>query len=197
MNRPKSTLPSPEFVFALPRSDEELTSDKLALETACGGHAAGVNIINSVVKEIYLSIHPTEAVPQFLWKLIPSFFHFSLSCRCLKDFNTIRHGSPESSVSRRIFSDHWNVSQAPFAGDIIWEHLSVDNESWWVRAVLINTLLFIFVLFLTTPAVVLSTLQELEASVGEQFIFPNCLFLEKKKRRLSCLGLGDFIFNII
>lgn len=85
--------------------------------------------------------------------------------RCLKDFNTIRHGSPESSVSRRIFSDHWNVSQAPLAGDIIWEHLSVDNESWWVRAVLINTLLFIFVLFITTPAVVLSTLQELEASV--------------------------------
>ncbi|RMX39015.1 hypothetical protein pdam_00019526 [Pocillopora damicornis] len=78
-----------------------------------------------------------------------------------------RHGSPESSVSRRIFSDHWNVSQAPFAGDIIWEHLSVDNESWWVRAVLINTLLFIFVLFLTTPAVVLSTLQELEASVAK------------------------------
>lgn len=90
------------------------------------------------------------------------------------------------------------MSQAPLAGDIIWEHLSVDNESWWVRAVLINTLLFIFVLFVTTPAVVLSTLQELEASVGEQFIFPNCLFLEKKKKAvLSCLGLGDCIFKII
>ena len=78
------------------------------------------------------------------------------------------------------------MSQAPLAGDIIWEHLSVDNESWWVRAVLINTLLFIFVLFITTPAVVLSTLQELEASVGEQFIFSK-LFIPWKKKKERCL----------
>ncbi|KAJ7357865.1 Transmembrane protein 63C [Desmophyllum pertusum] len=87
--------------------------------------------------------------------------------RCLKDFNTVRHGSPESSVSRKIFSDHWNVTLAPVAGNIIWEHLSVDHESWWARAVIINTLLFIFVLFLTTPTVILSTLQEVEASIAE------------------------------
>ena len=80
----------------------------------------------------------------------------------------MKHGSPESSVSRKIFSDHWNVSRAPVAGDVIWEHLSVDHESWWARAVLINTLLFIFVLFLTTPTVALSTLHELEASIGQQ-----------------------------
>jgi len=60
------------------------------------------------------------------------------------------------------------VARAPVAGDIIWEHLSVDHESWWARAVLINTLLFIFVLFLTTPTVALSTLHELEASIGQQ-----------------------------
>ena len=71
-------------------------------------------------------------------------------------------------MSRKIFSDHWNVARAPVAGDIIWEHLSVDHESWWARAVLINTLLFIFVLFLTTPTVALSTLHELEASIGQQ-----------------------------
>lgn len=87
--------------------------------------------------------------------------------RCLKDFNTVKHGSPESSVSRKIFSDHWNVARAPVAGDVIWEHLSVDHESWWARAVLINTLLFIFVLFLTTPTVALSTLHELEASIAK------------------------------
>lgn len=89
-------------------------------------------------------------------------------CRCLKDFNTIKHGSPESSVSRKIFCDHWNVTIAPLAGNIIWEHLSVDHESWWARAVIINTLLLIFVLFLTTPTVVLSTINELQASIGEE-----------------------------
>ena len=47
----------------------------------------------------------------------------------------------------------------------------MDHESWWARAVLINTLLFIFVLFLTTPTVVLSTLHELEASIGKQPFF--------------------------
>ena len=78
------------------------------------------------------------------------------------------------------------MREAPVAGGIIWEHLSVDHESWWVRAVLINTLLFIFVLFLTTPAVVISTIQELEASVGEQMLF-NFLFPEKKRFLLfSC-----------
>ena len=87
--------------------------------------------------------------------------------RCLKDFNTVKHGSPESSVSRKIFCDHWNVTDAPLSGNIIWEHLSVDHESWWARALLINSLLFIFVLFLTTPAVVLTTLRELKASIGE------------------------------
>ena len=87
--------------------------------------------------------------------------------RCLKDFNTVKHGSPESSVSRKIFSDHWNVKVAPLSGNIIWEHLSVDNESWWARALLINSLLFIFVLFLTTPTVILSSIQELEATIGE------------------------------
>lgn len=88
--------------------------------------------------------------------------------RCLKDFNTVKHGSPESSVSRKIFSDHWNVMLAPLSGNIIWEHLSVDHESWWARALFINTLLFIFVLFLTTPTVILSTIQELEASIAEK-----------------------------
>ena len=90
------------------------------------------------------------------------FFH-----HLLKDFNTVKHGSPESSVSRKIYSDHWNVKVAPLSGNIIWEHLSVDNESWWARALLINTLLFIFVLFLTTPTVILSSIQELEATIGE------------------------------
>ena len=88
--------------------------------------------------------------------------------RCLKDFNTVKHGSPESSVSRKIFCDHWNVTIAPVAGNVIWEHLSVDHESWWARALFINTLLFIFVLFLTTPAVVLSSIKEVEATIGEQ-----------------------------
>ncbi|XP_068688040.1 CSC1-like protein 2 [Montipora foliosa] len=88
--------------------------------------------------------------------------------RCLKDFNTVKHGSPESSVSRKIFCDHWNVTIAPLAGNIIWEHLSVGHESWWARALFINSLLFIFVLFLTTPAVVLSTLQQLKASIAEK-----------------------------
>ena len=62
---------------------------------------------------------------------------------------------------------------APVAGNVIWEHLSVDHESWWARALFINTLLFIFVLFLTTPAVVLSSIKEVEASIGEQKCYRN------------------------
>jgi len=86
--------------------------------------------------------------------------------RCLKDFNIIKHGSPESSVSRKIFSDHWNVKTAPNSADIIWEHLSVDPESWWARTLIINIVLLIFVLFITTPTVMISAVYQIKASIG-------------------------------
>ena len=105
---------------------------------------------------------------------IPIFTHFPSVCqtkssrwlhRCLQDFNLVKHGSPESSVSRKIFSDHWNVSQAPIPGNIMWDHLTVDPESWWARALIINILLLIFVMFVTTPSVLLTSFQEIEAAV--------------------------------
>ena len=69
-------------------------------------------------------------------------------------------------MSRRDFLDNAKVSKAPLPGDIIWEHLSADNKNFCFRAWPINTALFIFVLFFTTPTVALSTLQELKAIIG-------------------------------
>jgi hypothetical protein len=104
------------------------------------------------------SIHTSHLFPQAKTSLLKR-------SRCLKDFNIIKHGSPESSVSRKIFSDHWNVAVAPNAGDILWDHLSVDPESWWARALIINIVLFIFVLFVTTPTVMIAMVYQIKTYI--------------------------------
>lgn len=166
------------FAFARLRSDEELTPKKSALKTVYSGL---LTLSTQLINQVIFQYLPQKQDHSFFGNL-STFFHFSLPRRCLEDFKTIRHGCPlswpcscledfntksESSVSRRVFLDNLKVSKAPLAGDIIWEHLSVGNKCWWVRAVLINTSLFGFVLIFTTPAVVLSSLQELKATIGE------------------------------
>jgi calcium permeable stress-gated cation channel len=51
---------------------------------------------------------------------------------------------------------NWVLSYAPAPQDIFWENLSSDPINWYVKWVLVNTFLFIFLFFLTTPLVVLN-----------------------------------------
>ncbi|KAG8514351.1 Calcium permeable stress-gated cation channel 1 [Galemys pyrenaicus] len=89
----------------------------------------------------------------------------------------------QSSVTTVVKSHQWRVSLAPHPKDIIWKHLSVRRFHWWARFVLINTSLFFLFFFLTTPAIIMNTIdmynvtrpiENLQSPVVTQF-FPSLL----------------------
>ena len=57
---------------------------------------------------------------------------------------------PKSSLSSILKPQNWNVSYAPVPDDIYWENLG-SSRFWWIKYLAANTVLFIFLLFLSTP----------------------------------------------
>ncbi|EZA60651.1 hypothetical protein DMN91_007488 [Ooceraea biroi] len=55
----------------------------------------------------------------------------------------------------------WIVEYAPMPSDIFWENLSIPRPCWYLNAVLINFALGIILFFLTTPAVIVTTVNKL------------------------------------
>ncbi|XP_062850753.1 CSC1-like protein 1 [Trichomycterus rosablanca] len=127
----------------------------------------------------------------------------SMAAYILKDFNALDCGSGEitgegmvrkmscgcgrepqpSSCSECLKVKNWKVSYAPHPNNIHWENLSVQGLKWWSRCMLLNILLFIMLFFLTTPSIIISTLDKfkvtqpiyyLKSAVISQF-FPTLL----------------------
>ncbi|XP_043840226.1 calcium permeable stress-gated cation channel 1 isoform X2 [Dromiciops gliroides] len=78
----------------------------------------------------------------------------------LKDFQWVHCGKTpqQSSVTSVVQSHKWRIFYAPHPKDILWEHLSIRGFYWWVRFLLLNTFLFILIFFLTTPSIVINTM---------------------------------------
>ncbi|KAG7159503.1 calcium permeable stress-gated cation channel 1-like isoform X2 [Homarus americanus] len=72
-------------------------------------------------------------------------------CDCLKI-------PPTSSVSVELKPHNWIIRVAPAPEDIYWGNLSVTNRHWWLKAVLLNLILFVVLFFLTTPFVLINVL---------------------------------------
>jgi len=68
---------------------------------------------------------------------------------------------PSSSVSCHLKPHNWHIQFAPSPKDIYWENLSVPSSYWYVKAVLINFILFLVLFFLTTPAIVVNFLDNM------------------------------------
>uniref|UniRef100_A0A4W4HR63 Transmembrane protein 63A n=1 Tax=Electrophorus electricus TaxID=8005 RepID=A0A4W4HR63_ELEEL len=93
-------------------------------------------------------------------------------------------GEPQSSsTSEHLKVKKWRVSYASHPNNIYWENLSVKGLCWWSRCLLINILLFILLFFLTTPSIIISTMDKfnvtkpiyyLNSAVISQF-FPTLL----------------------
>ncbi|XP_054826740.1 calcium permeable stress-gated cation channel 1 isoform X2 [Eublepharis macularius] len=83
-----------------------------------------------------------------------------MTATILKDYSRTRcrKHPQQSSVTTVVKSHCWGVKYAPAPNDIIWENLSVRGASWWVRFVLLNICLFILLFFLTTPAIIVNTM---------------------------------------
>ncbi|CAH2328483.1 calcium permeable stress-gated cation channel 1 [Pelobates cultripes] len=69
-----------------------------------------------------------------------------------------RRAPQQSSVTPILQSHQWEVQYAPAPIDIIWENLAVTGTVWWLRFAALNLALFLLLFFLTTPAVIVSTM---------------------------------------
>uniref|UniRef100_A0A8B9L332 Transmembrane protein 63A n=1 Tax=Astyanax mexicanus TaxID=7994 RepID=A0A8B9L332_ASTMX len=124
--------------------------------------------------------------PRALGMAFVTFQTESMAAYILKDFNALECGSggPQpSSSSEQLKVKKWKVSYATHPNNIVWEHLSVKGLCWWSRCLLLNISLFILLFFLTTPSIIITTMDKfnvtkpiyyLNSAVVSQF-FPTLL----------------------
>ncbi|XP_062037227.1 calcium permeable stress-gated cation channel 1 isoform X1 [Lepus europaeus] len=114
-----------------------------------------------------------------------TFHDFRMAKRVLEDYKYVQCAvaPQQSSVTNTVRSYQWRVTQAPHPRDIIWKHLSVRRLYWWARFIAINTFLFFLFFFLTTPAIIINTIdmynvtrpiEKLQSPIVTQF-FPSLM----------------------
>ncbi|KAM4694169.1 CSC1-like protein 1 [Discoglossus pictus] len=91
----------------------------------------------------------------------------SMSTYILKDFNAVEchgckcHSEPQpSQYSRPLNTSKWTVEYATYPENIFWGNLSVQGVKWWARCLGMNSCLFILLFFMTTPSIVISTIDK-------------------------------------
>lgn len=99
-----------------------------------------------------------------------------INCGCGREPQT-------SSKSAELRVHKWKVNYAPHPHNIYWENLSLRGWRWWLRCVLLNAALFVLLFFLTTPSIIISTMDRfnvtksihsLNSAIISQF-FPTLL----------------------
>ncbi|XP_048831376.1 calcium permeable stress-gated cation channel 1 [Brienomyrus brachyistius] len=80
----------------------------------------------------------------------------------VKDYSRTRcrRRPQQSSITTIVRSLKWGVGYAPAPSDIIWENLSVHGSYWWLRCLLLNIFLFLLFFFLTTPTIIVNTMDK-------------------------------------
>lgn len=63
----------------------------------------------------------------------------------------------------------WVIAFAPNPTDIFWENLSDNTAGWYVQWICVNLCLFVFLFFLTTPALIVSTINTFQVSLSLPF----------------------------
>lgn len=84
----------------------------------------------------------------------------------LKDFNALECGGASccgrdrqpSSNYETLKVNKWWVSFAPHPKNVFWDNLSVRGFHWYIRYVMLNFLLFFLLTFLTTPTIIITTM---------------------------------------
>ncbi|XP_027021655.2 CSC1-like protein 2 isoform X1 [Tachysurus fulvidraco] len=106
-----------------------------------------------------------------------TFQNEAMTAVILKDFNACKfHGchcrrEPKSSPFSSILHTHnWSVSYAPDPQNVYWEHLSIGGSSWWLRCFIINCFLFLLLFFLTTPAIIISTMDKFNVTKPVEYL---------------------------
>ncbi|XP_060922430.1 CSC1-like protein 2 [Limanda limanda] len=106
-----------------------------------------------------------------------TFQNESMTAIILKDFNACQvqgcrcRQEPASSQFSDVLHVHnWSVSYAPDPQNVRWEHLSLGGVSWWIRCFIINCILFLLLFFLTTPAIIISTMDKFNVTKPVEYL---------------------------
>ncbi|TRY97622.1 hypothetical protein DNTS_004750 [Danionella cerebrum] len=106
-----------------------------------------------------------------------TFQNEAMTALILKDFNACQcHGchcrrEPKSSpYSSKLLTYNWTVSYAPDPQNVYWENLSISGLNWWLRCFVINCFLFILLFFLTTPAIIISTMDKFNVTKPVEYL---------------------------
>ncbi|XP_051238969.1 CSC1-like protein 2 isoform X42 [Dicentrarchus labrax] len=106
-----------------------------------------------------------------------TFQNESMTAIILKDFNACQvqgcrcRQEPQSSqFSEVLHVYNWSVSYAPDPQNVRWEHLSLGGISWWIRCFIINCILFLLLFFLTTPAIIISTMDKFNVTKPVEYL---------------------------
>lgn len=113
---------------------------------------------------VFVTFENKSMAEQFLKDYKLGFFGAPLrSCldksKCSKCY-LCKQIAKQSSISENIRSDKWHVKYATSPSNIKWENISKYGINWWFRVFLINVVLFIVMIFFTTPAILLDKLTE-------------------------------------
>ncbi|CAM4761485.1 unnamed protein product [Rotaria magnacalcarata] len=68
---------------------------------------------------------------------------------------------PKTSTSKSLVVHDWTVNFAPSPKNIIWKNIPISEGSHWLRILVVNTILVFFMIFLTTPSIVMSTIDKI------------------------------------
>ncbi|XP_059903925.1 CSC1-like protein 2 isoform X5 [Gadus macrocephalus] len=106
-----------------------------------------------------------------------TFQNEAMTAIILKDFNACQvqgchcRQEPRSSTSSEsLHVYNWSVSYAPDPQNVRWEHLSLGGISWWIRCFIINCILFLLLFFLTTPAIIISTMDKFNVTKPVEYL---------------------------
>ena len=114
-----------------------------------------------------------NAVNSPLGKMFITFSKINDSMRVFQDHNKYRHVNifqwnikpQESKVSKALNSKNWKVWYAPPPSDIHWENLALKRHWLLLRSIVVNIVLLLVLLFLTTPEYIANQLEPILNSI--------------------------------
>ncbi|XP_048793879.1 CSC1-like protein 1 [Lagopus muta] len=122
-------------------------------------------VTNGLIEEFSKEEEAVQNKP--LGMAFVTFQEKSMATYILKDFNACKcrsikcKGEPQpSSYSKELCVTNWEVKYATYPENICWNNLSVRGLNWWVRWWCINLSLLILLFFLTTPSIIISTMDK-------------------------------------
>uniref|UniRef100_A0A8C2L5E7 Transmembrane protein 63Ba n=1 Tax=Cyprinus carpio TaxID=7962 RepID=A0A8C2L5E7_CYPCA len=102
-----------------------------------------------------------------------TFQNEAMTSLILKDFNACQcqgchcRREPKSSPFSSLLNTYnWTVTYAPDPQN----HLSTGGLNWWLRCFIINCFLFLLLFFLTTPAIIISTMDKFNVTKPVEYL---------------------------